>query len=293
MTDQNILPAAIDRLTALLHARIPPHLEAEVYATPEERQLADLLNRLIDYFAEIRDFILPLAHGELRLTPPQTKNFLASPFKELHSQLRHLTWQAQQVAKGDYSQRVAFMGDFAAAFNAMVESLAAKEAALLAQARTDALTGLPNRLKLNEVLASELARYQRYKTPFSLALFDIDHFKQINDTYGHQQGDQVLQQVARVVRQLIRAVDTVGRWGGEEFLLVLPETPLAGAVTTVERLRQAVAAADYGPVGRVTASFGVAEVRAGDDADKLLRRADTALYRAKNRGRNRVEVEEA
>lgn len=291
MPSQKLLAAVTDRLTALFHAEIPPPLTLEDYPDPEEQRLAELINQLIEYFAEIRNFILPLAQGELRLTVPKTKNFLASPFKELHSQLLHLTWQAQQVAKGDYSQRVAFMGDFAKAFNFMVESLAAKEAALLAQARTDALTGLPNRLQINEILASELARFRRYSTPFSLALADIDHFKQINDTYGHQEGDLVLQRVAAILRQSVRAVDTVGRWGGEEFLLLLPETELPGAQALADRLRQALAAADFGQVGQVTISMGLTMIKAGDDADALLRRADTALYRAKAAGRNRVEVE--
>ncbi len=178
----DILLDAIDRLTALFHARIPAPLAPEAYSQPEARELAERLNQLIEYFTEIWNFILPLARGELRVPVPKTRNFLASPFKELHSQLLHLTWQAQQVAAGDYSQRVAFMGDFAAAFNRMVESLAAKEEALLAQARTDALTGLPNRLKLNEVLADELKRFARYGKSFCLCLFDIDYFKKINDT---------------------------------------------------------------------------------------------------------------
>lgn len=116
-----------DKLALLLQGGIPVKIDLSRCDQPEERRFGEMMNQLIDCMWEIHDFIVPLSRGELHDKRPQTGNFLASPFKELHSRLLHLTWQAKQVAKGDYAQRVDFMGDFSAAFNDMVISLADKE----------------------------------------------------------------------------------------------------------------------------------------------------------------------
>lgn len=157
-------------------------------------------------------------------------------------------------------------------------------------ARTDTLTGLSNRRYIKSRLLHELARAERHGAPVSIAILDIDHFKQVNDGYGHQAGDRVLVNVSNLITRCLRRIDIAGRWGGEEFLLVLADTSLSGAAIAAERVRAAIEreGAVHGGPERVTASIGVAEFCSGEDAESLVRRADEALYRAKELGRNRA-----
>lgn len=154
---------------------------------------------------------------------------------------------------------------------------------------TDMLTGLFNRRYFITTLSHELERSDRYGSSLSLVMCDIDHFKRINDGYGHDQGDVVLQAFAGVLQEDVRGSDIAARYGGEEFIVLLAENPLPEAVQTAERLRRKVESLVIGetPIS-VTASFGVAQYRGGESMEELLRRVDTALYRAKERGRNRV-----
>ncbi|WP_131110403.1 sensor domain-containing diguanylate cyclase [Sulfuricystis thermophila] len=161
-------------------------------------------------------------------------------------------------------------------------------------ARTDALTGLANRRAFDEVAQQEIQRAQRYGTPLTLVLADLDHFKAINDSHGHDVGDCVLQDFARILAGSVRNVDLVGRWGGEEFAILMPGTDLTEATQAAERMRRQVEQAQLcieETTCRYTASFGVAAFRADmPTLASLLGRADMALYRAKRLGRNRVEV---
>ena len=125
----------------------------------------------------------------------------------------------------------------------------------------------------------------------SLVMFDLDHFKMINDTYGHSAGDVVLSSLSGLVKGHIRASDSLGRWGGEEFMLLLPEKRLGAAVGVAEKLRTLIEE-QKNEATNVTASFGVAEFRAGDTIETIYDRADNAMYKAKNNGRNRVETAE-
>ncbi len=163
-------------------------------------------------------------------------------------------------------------------------------------AATDPLTGLANRRQGTETLAREVLRYDRYQNTLVVALLDVDHFKQVNDAHGHAAGDRALCHVADVLRAGLRTCDLVARWGGEEFLVVLPDTSRVGARVAAERLRAAVARASFTVDGvgavRLTVSVGLAAC-AGQGMDRLLDEADRALYRAKARGRNRVEFEGA
>jgi diguanylate cyclase (GGDEF)-like protein len=154
---------------------------------------------------------------------------------------------------------------------------------------TDRLTGLFNRLKLDQAFHDEIERHRRYRQPFSIIMFDVDHFKNVNDTYGHQVGDQVLIELAEILISNVRRIDIPGRWGGEEFLILCPNTTRAGAATLAEKLRTAISAHDFPEVGHKTTSFGVAELSDEDTMSGLTKRADEALYRAKIAGRNRVE----
>jgi diguanylate cyclase (GGDEF)-like protein len=156
---------------------------------------------------------------------------------------------------------------------------------------TDRLTGLFNRRKLDEVLDEELIRCRRYNVEFAVIIMDIDHFKHVNDSHGHQAGDAVLQQMAQILRDGTRDADALARFGGEEFVIVCRHSSLDGAVETADRVREAIAAHEFPDVGRLTSSFGVAACCEGDSAKSLLERADSALYRAKAAGRNRVEAD--
>jgi diguanylate cyclase (GGDEF)-like protein/PAS domain S-box-containing protein len=164
------------------------------------------------------------------------------------------------------------------------------------QARTDFLTGVPNRRHFLDLADLELARARRYGRPFSLLMLDLDLFKNVNDRYGHHAGDLTLQKVVEVCGQILREVDVVGRLGGEEFGIILPETDAEQALQVADRVRQAVAVASValpkgGSVG-ITTSIGVATYSEADpDVDAVLNRADRALYQAKRSGRDRVSSE--
>ncbi|HSR36788.1 MAG TPA: diguanylate cyclase, partial [Desulfurivibrionaceae bacterium] len=166
------------------------------------------------------------------------------------------------------------------------------EEALAFQAMRDELTGIYNRRMLDELLKQEALRAQRYQTPFTLIMFDLDYFKNINDTYGHDVGDAVLREVSAVMQKQIRATDHLGRWGGEEFMLVAPETVLAQAIFLAEKLRRQVQEHHFDQVQSVTMSIGVGEYRVGEGVDSLIKRVDDALYRAKESGRNVVQQAE-
>jgi diguanylate cyclase (GGDEF)-like protein len=157
--------------------------------------------------------------------------------------------------------------------------------------RTDTLTGLPNRREAQERLEQEWRRYQRVESEFSVLLCDIDHFKSVNDKLGHPAGDMALRAVAQQLAQTCRTVDCVSRWGGEEFLIILPATPLHHAADLAERLRHGIAARTI-DAGRsqlsLRLSIGCASMLPRQSIDLLIDRADTALYRAKATGRNRV-----
>jgi len=157
------------------------------------------------------------------------------------------------------------------------------------QALTDALTGLPNRRAVELELTKAFARAERGGGPLCVALLDVDHFKRVNDTFGHATGDAVLKRVASALDEAKRLTDTIGRWGGEEFIAVLP-VPLDGGATFCERVRRRIASLTHEGVGRVTISIGVAELAPKETPEALLGRADERLYAAKSKGRDRVEA---
>ncbi len=157
-------------------------------------------------------------------------------------------------------------------------------------ATTDRLTGLYNRLRFEELLEYELKRAARSEHPFCVVMLDIDSFKAINDRFGHQAGDDVLVRLGQLLLGNSRGTDHTGRWGGEEFMLLLPDTTAGVGVWHAERLRVLLESAEMPRIGRITSSFGVAESRREDSVKTLLRRADEALYRAKSLGKNRVET---
>ncbi|MBC7917263.1 MAG: GGDEF domain-containing protein [Rhodoferax sp.] len=168
-------------------------------------------------------------------------------------------------------------------------TLRANEARLAQLAVTDPLTGLANRRHLLDFMAQALERSLRFDSTFSIIMADIDFFKKVNDQYGHDQGDVVIKAVAALLQNMVRSVDLVARFGGEEFVIVVQEAGLQSAVELAQRLRQGMAGLVFEQVsGGVTGSFGVAELAAGDDSDALIKRADEALYQSKRSGRNQV-----
>jgi two-component system phosphate regulon sensor histidine kinase PhoR len=152
----------------------------------------------------------------------------------------------------------------------------------------DPLTSLYNRRKLYLLLAGELKRSRRHGHPLSLMLLDIDHFKRINDTFGHDIGDLVLAQAAQLISAMLRLTDILARYGGEEFVIACPETDMDGAAVLAEKLRSAIGDFRFPTAGEVTISIGISLLKNGDDVNSLIKRADTALYVAKETGRNRV-----
>ena len=158
--------------------------------------------------------------------------------------------------------------------------------------RIDPLTGISNRRDMMEKLENEQSRFERYGKSFSVIMCDIDHFKKVNDQYGHDFGDYVLKEVAMLLKEQIRELDKLSRWGGEEFFIVLPETNLVGAVNVAEKMRESIESYSFefgGETLKVSMSFGVScHANAGVKLDDLLKEADQFLYRAKNQGRNTV-----
>ena len=143
---------------------------------------------------------------------------------------------------------------------------------------------------MEQTLEEEVKRCKRHGRDLAVILLDIDHFKRVNDDYGHDVGDKVLKLISEAIHQWLRSSDVFGRWGGEEFLIIAPETDLESANQLAERLRRRLSNLQFDKVGQVTASFGVAELLPSEDRNSLVKRADNALYQVKESGRNSVEV---
>ena len=156
--------------------------------------------------------------------------------------------------------------------------------------KKDHLTGVFNRKKFVDELRREIGRTARYGQKLSIVMFDIDRFKDVNDTYGHQVGDYVLKEIAKVAGRNMRKIDIFARYGGEEFIILMPSTDIEGARSLAEKLRMKIEAHKFGQLNRITCSFGVSEYAMHEDEENFIRRADVALYSAKNKGRNRVEI---
>ncbi len=297
---------------------------------------------LIKDLSAIHQFSLNLANGNLE-QEIKVKGKISGALKSLQANLRHLTWQTQRIATGDFSQKVDFMGDFSTAFNSMVNNLqqsrdileqragelsmqkqnAVKlmleaqsarnelekantllksqldeikslQLLLREQAIRDQLTGLFNRRYLIETLERELARAQRSNYPLSLIMIDLDHFKNLNDTYGHRVGDLVLQSLGKLLLIKTRLDDIPCRYGGEEIIIVFPNVNAEVTAQRAESLRKAFEELSVNNASlsiRATFSAGVASFpEHATDIENLLHAADLALYAAKAAGRNRVSI---
>jgi diguanylate cyclase (GGDEF)-like protein len=159
---------------------------------------------------------------------------------------------------------------------------------LFRSANEDYLTGLYNRRKITQILTAEIGRCERYHRAFSIIMIDIDDFKQTNDTFGHNSGDTLLIETADIIQRTVRNTDSAGRWGGEEFLVICPETDASGAAYLAEKIRTIIESSEFHMAGKKTASFGIAAYKDDKVVNSIVKRADDALYTAKNGGKNRV-----
>jgi diguanylate cyclase (GGDEF)-like protein len=226
----------------------------------------------------------------IQAVPSISKGDLIKEYIELGSEYEKLLKQAIKITRiGDTHQRKLLLANEQIEKQKEELSIAYKKMEILA--RTDPLTQLSNRRDFLEKFQQEINRYDRNPKPFSLVLGDIDDFKQVNDRYGHDCGDFVLVTIAKMLRVMVRKQDIVGRWGGEEFILLLPEAPLEGGFVVAEGIRKRVAAETFSFKGHrlaVTVTFGVSEYEKEMDMDTCIKQADDALYSGKRTGKNRV-----
>ena len=213
-------------------------------------------------------------------TSPEGSWALRGEFEMERPRRRFVRWTAKPVQLGQGIGHLAVLTDI----TAEVELMREREQL----ARTDPVTGLMNRRAAEEVLEREASRAQRFGSRISVALLDIDHFKQVNDRHGHAAGDEALRAVAQIVSSAMRGVDVAARWGGDELIVILPATGLEGARSFGERVRAAVERLEPAIMRGATVSVGVSELHPGEDWADAVRRADAKLYEAKDAGRNRV-----
>lgn len=293
-------------------------------------EVAELHHRV----SELRETMSSFSKGDFD-RDLRVSGSCAGYLKALQANIRHLNWQVHAVAEGDFTQQVTFMGELSKSFNEMtrkldstVQRLTSKEEELLAltaelkqeinarikvemnlrtsearyrkMAVYDWLTGVYNRRHFMELAQGEMGRSLRGNLRMSIAMLDVDHFKQFNDVHGHLNGDICLQHVARIISATVRRMDIVARFGGEEFVILLPETDLETAYGVAERMRIALETSpvklEYGETAKITASLGVAEVERNNDLDlgnmvmEGINWADKAMYLAKEAGRNQVKT---
>ena len=159
---------------------------------------------------------------------------------------------------------------------------------LINKSERDQLTKIYNKAKFNKELNEEIEKAKRYNSDFGLIMYDIDHFKKANDNYGHDVGDKILIELTGLVRKAIRNIDILARWGGEEFMIITPNTNLNSTMKLAERLRKEISQHDFYKIENLTCSFGVTAYKEKDNIDSIIKRVDNALYEAKNSGRNKV-----
>jgi diguanylate cyclase (GGDEF)-like protein len=201
----------------------------------------------------------------------------------------------KQIAKGNLDEKISIssqdeIGQVLRELAAMQGKLKVMIGELDQLASTDKLTGAWNRRRFEETVETEIDRLRRYGQHLSLMILDVDHFKKINDDYGHPIGDQVLVDLSNTIRSSLRASDSLTRWGGEEFVILCPNTTASIVSKLAERLRKKIATVNFKEVGCITVSFGVAECGPSETWEQWLHRADEALYLAKSGGRDQVKT---
>ncbi|MDD4700840.1 MAG: GGDEF domain-containing protein [Desulfovibrio sp.] len=276
----------------------------ECSSIPENIRDVAGIEKLSSLLFSIRNMANALSKGKLDSICPE-RGYVIGSLKSLQADLRHMTWQARCIARGDYQHRVNFLGDFSTAFNTMAEELDKSVTRLTSlsteykeMSNRDALTGLLNRRAFTNQALDALQEHAERCSQAVIIMVDIDYFKTINDTWGHACGDEVLRQTARLLLSRLRGEDICCRYGGEEFLLLLPHTEIQRGICVAEQLRQKLNESRIvydGHTVPVTASFGVNSVSFGNPQKSLnsvfesaVKRADKFLYAAKKSGRNKV-----
>lgn len=309
-------PLAIDQMIGVLESAQALVIEACIFS---RRAFADYLDNVNQELASIYEAMSGAMHQHVehfesaqqlersmlqQMTALEAEAAQATDLDQLKfsvtSQIGNIRQALHHLHHKDQHQQqlAAQMKELASKLQEM-EAEAEKTRSALARQRykslRDPLTELPNREAYQERVRAEFNRWQRYQHPLSLAICDLDHFKKINDSFGHQAGDRVLKVIGRSISKRLRTVDFFGRYGGEEFVAILPETNLQDAYDLLEKIRAAIANTAFNykeqPLD-ITLSIGVAEFRAGDTIDAVFARADKALYSAKAAGRNRVLIAE-
>lgn len=223
-------------------------------------------------------------------------------YRDIRYKINTIVADSREIANGDvdFQKRLCIvsydeLGQIIKSINIFInklhkshEELSAAKKELDSLYITDRLTGVYNRVKIDEIIDKELKRRERYDTLCSIILIDIDYFKLVNDTHGHLVGDLILKEFAAILKENIRDTDYVGRWGGEEFMIICPQTDQNGALSLAQYLRAKIEEFLFTTVGKKTASFGVATCTEKDDIQSLIDNADKALYKAKENGRNQV-----
>ncbi len=223
-------------------------------------------------------------------------------YKDLRYKIKKIIHDSKEIAQGDvnFEKRLNIVsydeiGQIVKSINIFINklhkshkklSIAKKELKKLYV--TDKLTNIYNRVKIDEIIEIELKRRKRYGHSFSIILIDIDYFKLVNDTYGHLVGDLILKEFAQILKNNIRDTDFLGRWGGEEFIIICTQTDQKGTFALAESLKKEIEKFDFTTVDKITASFGVYECRDEDNENSVIENADKALYQAKRDGRNKV-----
>ena len=253
----------------------------------------------ITYGFDINDYLLAL--DQVPIVSPQHIDYLMRFFVRFFGLLTRLGGENKQRCRAELeiikakeqlevrveerteelNKALNEVGDLAAQLNEKLHQI--EQLAVI-----DSLTNTYNRRKFDEVITNEHNRTEKNKVPFSFIMLDIDHFKMVNDKFGHSVGDQVLKHLCHLIRSMIRQGDLLIRWGGEEFLLLLPATDIAAASSIAENIRLKVEVEEFETAGNISISLGVAQLQQGDSTDTLLKQVDCALYQAKRDGRNRV-----
>jgi diguanylate cyclase (GGDEF)-like protein len=261
-------------------------MHAELYARFSQRidEINERLQRQVIIAAALGIALIAVIAGLTFVISLSTRNAL----REVNAAFRNM---AQE--KPDFSRRLCRasndeLGELIGWFNLLADQLEANYKQIEQLSIVDKLTQLFNRAKIDELLHLEIGKARRQGSDLTIIIIDLDHFKEVNDTFGHLAGDTVLRELADLLPHSVRSTDHVGRWGGEEFIVLLPDTDLANGHQLAEKLRTNIASFDFSVVGHKTACFGVAGFRDGDDEDALIKRADDCLYAAKHQGRNRV-----
>ena len=281
------LVAATPNIAVIVSDQRMPEMNGSEFLTRSRERAPDAIRMLLTGYSDMETTVAAMNEGG-------ATHYIGKPWEDsaLLQTVRdgvrhyHLTMEnrrQQEIVNQKNAELEELLGQLAQQ-NRELERLAS----------TDALTGLTNRRRFLESLENERSRIERYGGTLSLIMFDIDHFKKVNDTWGHAVGDAVLREIAHAALQFLRKADIAARYGGEEFVILLPETELSGAALIANRLRHLVAdtaiAQDQGTSISVTVSVGVASIGPNESWEDLLNRADKAMYQAKNNGRNRVEL---